>query len=434
MKKKEAEVAFEKGSLYYSQGNPEKALKYYSQALKIFEDIKSTDKIADTLLEIANAYGNLGDYDAAFDKYQQCQKLYRKNKDLIGEGYALAGLGNILDKKKKFEDSRNFYSKSLKKFKKASDYERQATISSLIAKTYESEKAYDDAILENRRSLNIYKKIGNIQKESEVNNSIKRLKKQIDAIKPSKKLILILFGYFVAITMAEIITTYTNTEMGLVLHTIILFVLLIHSSLSNSYNVTNLLRSMMALPMIRIIGLTIPIMGVQPLYWFPVISIPLFAASYVIMKSQKISKERVGLIFGNLKVQLGIAATGAILGFIEYLILKPKPLIPVLNLEYLLIATTIIIISTGLAEELLFRGIIQKNAQNILKGFSGILYVSLLFTSLHVGWESFIDLIFVFCVSMFYGYAFYKTESLFGITLSHGLSNTFLFLIFPFFL
>ncbi|MCC7558339.1 MAG: CPBP family intramembrane metalloprotease, partial [Methanobacteriaceae archaeon] len=115
-------------------------------------------------------------------------------------------------------------------------------------------------------------------------------------------------------------------------------------------------------------------------------------------------------------------------------ILKPKPLIPVLNLEYLLIATTIIIISTGLAEELLFRGIIQKNAQNILKGFSGILYVSLLFTSLHVGWESFIDLIFVFCVSMFYGYAFYKTESLFGITLSHGLSNTFLFLIFPFFL
>ncbi|MGC9516064.1 MAG: tetratricopeptide repeat protein [Methanomicrobiales archaeon] len=434
MDRKEAENAFERGSLFYNRGEPEEALKHYSRALKIFENINSTDKTADTILEMANTYGNLGDLDQSFNNYQRCKSIYGQNKDLIGEGYALAGMGNILDKKGKYEDSRDYYSQSMKKFKKAGDFERQAAVSSLIATTYEKQKAYDDAILEYRRSLNIYKEINYKEKELEVSNNIKQLESHSSTIKPTKKLTILLFGYFIAITAAEIITTYTSPRIGLILHTLILFALLINSSLSYSYNVTNLLRSMMALPMIRIIGLTIPIMQVQPLYWFPIISIPLFAASFVIMRSQRISRERVGLILGNVKVQLAIAATGVILGFIEYLILKPKPLISVLNPENLLIASLIIIISTGLAEELLFRGIIQKNAQNIFKGLMGVFYVSLLFTSLHVGWESFPDLIFVFSVSMFYGYAFYKTESLFGITLSHGLSNTFLFLIFPFFL
>ncbi|GAB4316503.1 MAG: CPBP family glutamic-type intramembrane protease [Methanobacteriaceae archaeon] len=434
MNRKEAQMAYEKGSSYYNQEAYEKALEQYSRALKIFKERNISDKTADTLLEMANTYGNLKEYDVAFEKYEQCKALYHKNKDLIGEGYALAGMGSIMEKKGKFEESRDFYYKALKKFKKARDYERQATISFLIANTYESQEAFEDAILENRRSLNICKKINDTHKELEVNANIERLQNKMDTINPSKNLILLLFGYFFAITIAEVITTYTNTKVGLVVHTLILFALLINSSLTSSYNLTNLLRSMMALPMIRIIGLTIPIMGVQPLYWFPIISIPLFAASFVIMSSQKISRERVGLILGNLKVQLGIAASGVILGFIEFNILRPKPLIPILNLENLLIASAIIIISTGLAEELLFRGIIQKNAQNILKGLFGVFYVSLLFTSLHVGWESFPDLIFVFSVSMFYGYVFYKTESLLGITLSHGLSNTFLFLIFPFLL
>jgi len=63
----------------------------------------------------------------------------------------------------------------------------------------------------------------------------------------------------------------------------------------------------------------------------------------------------------------------------------------------------------------------------------GLLYTSLLFTALHIGWNSFYDLIFVFSVALFYGYTFQKTRSIVGVTLSHGISNTFLFLIIPFY-
>ena len=214
---------------------------------------------------------------------------------------------------------------------------------------------------------------------------------------------------------------------------IILFALLLNSSLDVSYNYAVMLRSMMILPMIRIIGLSIPLMQIQPLYWFPIIAVPLFAAVYTIMKSQGLSRKHVGLIWGNKKVQFLVALTGILLGTIEYTILQPKPLIAVLDPVNLITASIILIISTGFAEELLFRGILQKNAENVFGMAMGLLYTALLFTALHIGWNSFNDLIFVFSVAIFYGIVFQKTRSIVGVTLSHGISNTFLFLIIPFY-
>lgn len=77
-------------------------------------------------------------------------------------------------------------------------------------------------------------------------------------------------------------------------------------------------------------------------------------------------------------------------------------------------------------------GYYQKNAENVFGKLSGLLYTALIFTTMHIGWKSFPDMIFVFCVAIFYGYAFQKTRSLSGVTLSHGLSNTFLFIVVPF--
>ena len=248
----------------------------------------------------------------------------------------------------------------------------------------------------------------------------------------TSKNIWILIIYLIAITASEIIIAYNNVELGLILETAILFALLINLSISESSDFSNLLRAMMVLPMIRIIGLTIPLMQVKQIYWFPIVAIPLFAASYTLMRTQKLNRKKVGLILGNIPVQLTVALSGVILGFTEYLILKPQPLISSFTLETVLIASVILIISTGFAEELLFRGILQKNAENVFGKIFGLLYASLLFTALHIGWHSVLDLLFVLGVGLFYGYTFQKTRSIFGITLSHGLSNTFLFLIMPF--
>ncbi len=279
-----------------------------------------------------------------------------------------------------------------------------------------------------KKGLNVFE---SHEREIRVRNVITDLEAMQFRSKLSRTRILILITYLMAIIAAEIVTAHYSVGYGLAMHNLILIALLINSSITDSSGFANLLRSMMILPMIRIIGLSIP-MQVPQLYWFPVIAVPFLAASFTLMRTQKFTRKKVGLTLGNIPVQLVIALSGVILGFTEYLILKPQPLISSFTIETVLFGGIILLISTGFAEELLFRGILQTNAEKVLGSISGLIYTSILFTALHIGWNSILDLVFVFCVAIFYGYAFQRTKSLFGITLSHGISNTFLFLIVPF--
>jgi len=245
--------------------------------------------------------------------------------------------------------------------------------------------------------------------------------------------IITLIVYLLALIAAELLTTYVNKIWGLSLHTIILFALLVNASMVESPDFANLLRSLMPIPIIRVVGLSIPMMQIQPLYWFPIVAIPLFAASIILMRNQGLSLKDVGMTLGgNIKLQALIAATGFFSGIIEFFILKPAPLIQQFTPALLLGAFFILLISTGLAEELLFRGILQTNVTKMYGTVFALLYTSLVFTTMHIGWIYFSDLVFVFSVAMFYGYCLIKTKSIVAITVAHGISNSMLFLVMPF--
>ena len=251
----------------------------------------------------------------------------------------------------------------------------------------------------------------------------------------SKKNIVILIVFLTAIASAELVITYSSVTLGVLMYGIISFAVLITLLInlrSGFSDFSNLLMTLWFMPGIRIIGLSLPLMYIPALYWFPLIAVPLFIFSFLLIFIQKLNRKELGLVLGNIPLQLAIALSGILLGFIEFFILKPKPIIPSFTWEAVLIGSIILIISTGFVEELFFRGILQTNAEKVLGKFLGLLYVAVLFTAMHIGWNNFYNLIFVFCVAMFYGYAFQKTRSLLGITLSHGLSNTVLFLIMPF--
>ena len=152
------------------------------------------------------------------------------------------------------------------------------------------------------------------------------------------------------------------------------------------------------------------------------------------MQSQCLSKKMVGLNTRNLPLQLLVGLTGLGFGFVEYLILQPAALVSNLSPVSVIFAGSIVMISTGLLEELVFRGIIQRNAENIMGKIWGIIFTSLLFVGFNISWNSSLDLIFIFGVSTCYGYIFQKTRSILGISISHGLCNVVLFIILPFFL
>ncbi|MGZ7136010.1 MAG: tetratricopeptide repeat protein, partial [Methanobacterium sp.] len=395
-------------------------------------ELDDRQREADALLEIAQIQVEMGKLDYAYRNYETSCNLFNQINDNIGTGYSLSGLGMIAEGNKRYEEAREYYEKSIKKFKKSKDYKRMGIVSNLIAHTYEMQDALEDALIDYERSLELFRKLKDKSRETEIFESIDRIERKRSKYKISNQNFLILIGYLAAIAAAESLTTYFDMKVGLVVETAILFVLLIHSSRVKSYNFANLLRTMMILPIVRIIGLSLPIMQIPVLYWFPIISIPLFAASFSLMRLQGLNRKKVGLVWGNIPLQLLIAFSGIFLGFIEFFILKPAPLISTFDTVPLIIASILLIISTGFAEELLFRGILQRNAENVLGSIFGLVYAALLFTSLHIGWHSFLDLAFVFGVALLYGYAFQKTRSLFGITLSHGLSNSVLFLVMPF--
>ena len=123
--------------------------------------------------------------------------------------------------------------------------------------------------------------------------------------------------------------------------------------------------------------------------------------------------------------------TGIPLDILEYLILKPSPIAAGLTTIQLILLAVAFIVATGFVEELVFRGVFQNSAIKMFGAKTGLIAVSAVFAVLHIGWLNVLDIILVFFIGLFFGFLMYKTGSLAGVSLSHGLTNVFLFLVMP---
>jgi membrane protease YdiL (CAAX protease family) len=239
--------------------------------------------------------------------------------------------------------------------------------------------------------------------------------------------------YLALISVAELLTTTPEPRTGLVLHGLLLVALLVHSAVASQHAYHRLLLALTIAPLTRIMSLSLPlaVADIPQMYWYLIISVPLFVATILTVRALGLSRMQLGLTVRPIPLQLPVAATGILFGVIEYYILRPEPLIDNLAWPYLLGGFLILMICTGFAEELIFRGVMQCTALQALGSF-GLLYVAVLFAVLHVGYESIQDVAFVFVVALVFGWVVRRTGSLFGVTLAHGLTNVILFMVMPF--
>jgi membrane protease YdiL (CAAX protease family) len=417
---------------FYSEiKNPEEELNELNRSLDLCSKMNySPDLAAKILLKLGQVYTELEDYSNALESYQVAFELFRDENIPEGEGYTIIGLGRLSEKYNKYPDSRRFYTRALEIAQQINNPKMEKEISTSIARTYNEEGYLDDAMRE-------YEKLN----EPDSNDSqvvkyynglnVTRLKKELFLIKPTKVQVNLLIFYLLFIMVSELLTAYNYLEAGLLANVALIVLLIINSSLTKFTNFSNLLRALIIIPLVRIIGLSIPSMQMPHIYLYALASVPLFAAAFILIKNQHLSRQSLGLIFGKVPIQLIVGLSGIIFGIIEYQILKPAALISSPTLVTILLGSIILLISTGLAEEIIYRGIIQKHAENVLGKIWGLLYASVLFTLMYIGWQSSIELIFVFLVALFYGYIFQRTRSIFGISLSHGLTNILLFIIIP---
>jgi membrane protease YdiL (CAAX protease family)/LysM repeat protein len=238
--------------------------------------------------------------------------------------------------------------------------------------------------------------------------------------------------YLLALTLAELLTVWAAPRLGQALYLLLLFLLLLHTAITWVRPVHRFLLALAFVPIIRVVSISLPLDGIPLIYWYLIVSIPLFAAVFVVMRILRIRLRARALRGRGLLLQFAIGLTGIALGAIEYLILRPEPHLLIYSWDRLLLAALILLVSTGILEELIFRGIMQRAATNSLGNLFGLIYVAFIFAMLHLGYQSPADLLFVFIVGLAYGWFVLQTGSLLGVTLSHWLINVVLFLVIPF--
>ncbi|MBA7633204.1 hypothetical protein ES703_40766 [subsurface metagenome] len=242
----------------------------------------------------------------------------------------------------------------------------------------------------------------------------------------------VFIGYILSIVVAEVLTSFVNPGYGLLLHSLILLSLLVVSSLTHGENpVSGFYLSLSLAPLIRIISLSVPLNDFPSYLWYIVVNVPVLVATVAMMRVKGIGFKDAGIKFNMPSEQFVIALTGVSLGFIDYYILKPEALAPGLSFWSLTFLAVGLGLSTGFVEELVFRGLMQKYAIESFGERIGLIGVAAVFASLHIGWLSMPDMVFVFSVGLFYGYIALQTGNIVGVSLSHGITNVVLFLVAP---
>ena len=242
--------------------------------------------------------------------------------------------------------------------------------------------------------------------------------------------IFVIFLFF--ITVAEIVTSLVDPTFGLIIHSILFLSLVVLSAFwQKASNASNLFLGLSIAPLIRIFALSLPLAYFPTYAWYLIAGVPMLMAAFTIMWIQKLKPIDIGINIKNPPLQLAIMLTGIPFGILEYLFLTPAPITTGLSAFDTVLLAGGFIVATGFTEELVFRGVLQNNVVKAFGSKIGLIAVSVVFAVLHIGWLNIFDVILVFSISLFFGVLMLKTGSLAGVSLSHGLTNVFLFIVMP---
>jgi membrane protease YdiL (CAAX protease family) len=240
-------------------------------------------------------------------------------------------------------------------------------------------------------------------------------------------------GYLVLIVLAESLITLGQAQAGVILDSLVLVGLMLHASLTTRPLQSLFLMGLSLAPLFRLLSLILPLALFPTIISYLIVGVPMFVAATLIIRYSGLSWREVGLKVGKLPVQLLFGMTGFILGYVEYMILRPAPLVSAYRWDLIGLSVMILFIFTGFLEELTFRGLMQSTALPYLRTFA-IPYIAIVFAVLHLGYRSTLDFFFVLGVALFFGWFVHRSGSILGVTLAHSLTNITLYLIVPFML
>ena len=158
--------------------------------------------------------------------------------------------------------------------------------------------------------------------------------------------------------------------------------------------------------------------------------VPIAMAGVLAARLSGLNAKAIGLVWHRTSIQIRVIAVSIVLGFVEFSICRSEPLGPPPWTSAGAIASLSVGFATGFPEELVFRGVMQTATRPFLGRWNWV-YVSSIFAVLHLGYQSYIDVVFVFAVGLLYGWVFERTRSIIGVSIGHGVANVVLFFVAP---
>lgn len=234
------------------------------------------------------------------------------------------------------------------------------------------------------------------------------------------------------IVLAEILIFTGITRFGIWIHIGVLIAFTLSHMFVKDLKVYRIYQALMLLPIIRLVNFSMPIFYTTTIYTFAFVYAPILLSIVIIIMDQPdfLTKNNITIKNATSCIIPSIYM-GLIFGIREYMTMRPSSLIPDLSFENLLKLTLIMVFFVGLTEELIFRSLLQTRLEEVIGIKETLILTSILFGAMHSVYGNFYECLCLYFEGIIIGYIFYKTRSLPLVTLLHGLTNVFLFSVFP---
>ncbi len=248
---------------------------------------------------------------------------------------------------------------------------------------------------------------------------------------------LIIFLIIGAIGVCEYIFAYHNVAYGIILCLVLTFFLYIGLVFRPGEDEMNAcVESLALVPLYVLFTASLPWFFLQQEYLLPsVYACVLGLCFFHIHQTGLDWKELLGDFppKGKLVTYLTLGTgIGIFTGLVEFLVLRITPSHMGFSIQELAQNLFYMLFFVGLGEELLFRGLIQRNLSRLFGWKWGIFSASALFSIMHLTWRSVPELFFVFIAGLVFGGLYIRTKSLFLPVLVHGVNNTVLVSVYPY--
>ncbi len=239
---------------------------------------------------------------------------------------------------------------------------------------------------------------------------------------------------FLGIILVEWVFVYQNATYAIVLALVL--VLVIYSTLPLMRlrrALADSVESLVLVPLYILITASLPWFFLSQVFLIPAVYSIILGICFWHIYRKNIGFRELGFtrLHWRKYVVIGILI-GIPLGSIEYFILKPIPLSLTFEFKNLLRDLIYMLFFVGLGEELLFRGLIQRDLTRAFGWRWGLFAASLLFGIMHMTWRSVPELFFTFGAGLIFGYVYYRTKSLTAPVIIHAVGNVVLIGILPF--